>query len=49
MEGTIVEATGILRFYRSPESKSHAPSVARSFDHFYFDAETTKIRRVHRE
>lgn len=42
MQGKLVTATGVLRFYKdvpTPEQKiQHAP------DHFYFEAETTQVQ-----
>ena len=49
MEGKLVTATGILRFYHSPNAepadRAKAVPVARAPDHFYFD-ETAQLRLI---
>lgn len=46
MDGKIVAATGILRFYHSPDAKPAGNIRARLPDHFYFQAETTQLRFI---
>ena len=48
MEGQDVRVTGTLRFAHYPEPPSGDSPVARALDHFYFDAETTKVEVSHR-
>lgn len=50
MEGKLVEATGILRFYRDnePADPPGAPQRARLPDYFYFEAETARLRAISR-
>jgi hypothetical protein len=45
MDGKLVTATGILRFYQSPPAESTDRHVARPPDHFYFE-ETAQVRLV---
>jgi hypothetical protein len=46
MEGKLVTATGVLRFYHDPDAKPTDLAVARLPDHFYFDEETTQVRLI---
>jgi len=48
MQGKVVEATGILKFYHRPDDAPRTDKqgrlVARSPDFFYFERETTQLR-----
>ena len=46
MEGKLVTATGTLRFFHSPDSKSVNPAMARAADYFYFEAETAQMQLI---
>ena len=46
MEGKLVTATGTLKFFHSPDSKSVNPAMARAVDYFYFEAETVQLQQV---
>jgi len=47
MEGKLVEATGTLKFYHDPPpDPTEQRTVAHAYDHYYFDAETTKLRLI---
>jgi len=47
MEGKLVTATGILRFYHDDAKPTGLPvAVARPVDHFYFEAETAQLRLI---
>jgi hypothetical protein len=47
MEGKLVTATGILRFYHNDAKPTALPvAVARPVDHFYFEAETAQLRLI---
>jgi hypothetical protein len=46
MDGELVEATGTLRFYHSPAPLHENETVQREPDHFYFEAGTTRLRRI---
>jgi len=46
MDGKLVEATGILRFYHSPASVHESRAVQGEPDHFYFETATTQLRVV---
>ncbi len=42
-----VEATGTLRFFHDPTVMDENAPSARIPDHFYFESETTQVRRIH--
>lgn len=44
MEGKLVTATGVLRFYHEPDAKPTAVAVQHVLDFFYFDVETAQLR-----
>jgi hypothetical protein len=46
IEGKLVSATGFLHFYKAPPFKPAKRAVAWPYDHFYFDAETVKLRLI---
>src|SRR5262245_31244903 len=54
MDGKLVAATGILRFYHAPPAQptkaypdpSKAYPEARAFDHFYFEAGSAQLRLI---
>jgi hypothetical protein len=47
MEGKLVTATGILRFYHDPDAPTSRPSiVARAPDHYYLESETPQLRLI---
>ena len=46
MDGKLVAATGVLRFYHAPPAEPTARAVTRLPDFFYFDAETTQLRLI---
>ena len=46
MEGKLVEATGTLRLYHSPNAEPADQSMARPPDYFYFEAETAQLRLI---
>ena len=46
MEGKVVTATGILRFYHSPDATPTKRSVTRLPDYFYFEVETTQVQTI---
>jgi len=46
MEGKVVTATGILRFYHSPDAMPTKRSVTRLPDYFYFEVETTQVQII---
>ena len=48
MDGKLVEATGILRFYHAPDAKPGARAVQIPPDHFYFEAGTAQLRLIGR-
>jgi len=48
MDGKLVEATGILRFYHAPDAKPAARAVQIPPDHFYFEAGTSQVRLIGR-
>lgn len=45
-EGKRVVVTGTLRFHHYPPAEPTDRPVARPFDHYYFDEETTEVRLV---
>ena len=48
MDGKLVEATGILRFYHAPDAGPGARAVQIPPDHFYFEAGTSRVRLISR-
>ncbi len=48
MDGKLVAATGTLRFYHAPptEPTDRPVPVARPFDYFYFEVETTRLQLI---
>ena len=48
MDGKLVEATGILRFYHAPDAKPGARAVQIPPDHFYFEPGTSQLRVISR-
>ena len=46
IDGKLVAATGFLDFYKAPPYKPKKWLVQRAPDHFYFDAETTRLRLI---
>lgn len=46
MDGKLVEASGTLKFYHEPPAKPTDRAVARLFDHFYFEAKSTRVRLI---
>ena len=46
MEGKVVTATGVLRFYHPSPAKPPGRAVQRVSDHFYFEAENTQLRLI---
>jgi hypothetical protein len=48
MEGREVRMTGMLKFAHYPQPQSDASRAGRPSDHFYFEAETTKVELIQR-
>jgi hypothetical protein len=46
MDGKLVAATGILRFYQAPPAVPTPRAIQRVSDYFYFNLETTQLRLV---
>jgi hypothetical protein len=47
MEGKLVAASGVLRFYHAPPPESTARPEPRLRDFFYFDAENARLQLSH--
>ena len=47
MEGKDVRVTGILRFAKNPEASGGDLPAGRPSDHFYFEAESAKLKLNH--